>query len=96
MAILLTISTTSGLTINDAYGKITSVGGGKDGAVIELKFYKDKEASKSIEPIKVVYENFIPSVEDDAPNFIKQGYKYLKELPKYYEALDILEDGQTL
>ena len=89
MAILVTIETDSGLIVENAYGKITSVGGGKNGAVIELKYYRDVEASTTLEPIKVEYYNFIPSVDDTSDNFIKQGYEHIKTREEFEHALDV-------
>ena len=64
--------------------------------IVDLKGDKNK-----IEFIVGIYENstcerlvshriysFVPTVEDNADNFIKQGYEYLKTLDEYAGAKD--------
>jgi hypothetical protein len=88
MAISQTIELSNGLIVENAYGKIETVGGGKMGAVIELKFYKDFVASTSKVAVRQDYINFVPNTDEKASNFIKQGYEYLKTLDDYADAID--------
>ena len=64
-----------------AYCKITTVNGNKEGGRIAVECSADN--------YNVVKQYDVPfSVEDGAPNFIKQGYEHLKTLPEYKDAVD--------
>lgn len=88
MAISKNIETSSGIKLENAYGKIATISGGKSHLSMELKFYVDYEASLSKEPVKTDYISFIPSTDDSAPNFIRQGYEYIKTLQEYNDVTD--------
>lgn len=79
--------------IKDAYYKIDNIEGGKEKLTIFVNIYIDN--SKEIFLGSKSY-TFIPSVEDNALNFIKQGYEYLKTLEEYKNAIDLLDEGQTI
>jgi len=89
MALQKNIVFTNGLVCDNAYIKILSVGGGKENAVIELAVFKDKSYSDNNNFIEKEYFNFVPSVAENAPNFIKQAYEYLKSLPEFVGVVDI-------
>lgn len=92
MALKKTITLNSGLTVENAYIRIDTVSGYKGGLDISVNSYISQEAfNNGQEYLEQKFYNFIPSVEDTAPNFIKQGYKYLKTLQEYIDAIDILE-----
>lgn len=89
MAVTMTIETPHGLVVNNAYIRVQSVGGGKDSAIIELFYYVNQSASENgLEPLKRTYHDFVPSVDDSADNFIKQGYDHVKTLPEFSNAMD--------
>lgn len=88
MAIEKTIETSSGIVCERAYGKITGVGGSKEKAIIELKFYKDINASIDKDPLSQNNYEFVPETSDDASNWIKQAYEHLKTLNEYLDAID--------
>lgn len=70
--------------ITDAYHRVESIGGNKDNLTFKLVSYDGictHEVSDN-------FYNFKPSVADDAFNFIKQCYEYLKTLDEYADAVD--------
>lgn len=84
---------TKDICINNAYIAITNCKGNKEEVQITVGIYKD---SRKTVPIEVKLYSFIPNLSTSSENFIKQGYEYLKTLPEYADAIDILEEGQTL
>jgi hypothetical protein len=70
--------------IPNAYHKIESIQGTKEN--MDFKLYIFNESGDKL----LTSENysFVPSVDDDAANFIKQGYEYLKTLPPFTNAID--------
>ncbi len=78
--------------IENAYLMINRLIGDKNKVTFELEVYKDNTKSFLVES---KHYSFVPSVDDNAPNFIKQGYEYLKTLDEFAGAVDILEDGQV-
>lgn len=64
-----------------AYCKIIYVAGDKQMLQINVESVAE-EFKKS----EVFF--FKPSVDDNAPNFVKQAYKYLKTLPEWKDATD--------
>ncbi len=75
---------THGFLLNKAYVKITNVDGDKTKTSLRVGIFTEDQLHLVIE--KPYF--FIPSVEDDAPNFIKQGYEHLKTLPDFEGATD--------
>jgi hypothetical protein len=73
--------------ISNAYYKITNINGNGDNLSIEISVYRDESKVNCIS--KMNYE-FIPELNSPY-NFLKQGYKYLKTLPEFSEAIDVLE-----
>lgn len=72
----------STLTLEEVYLKITNVEGSKRRIIIDLQGEYNNE---------IVYSNrftLTPSITDDASNFIKQGYEYLKTLDEFKDAID--------
>lgn len=81
-----------GINVESPYAKIDSLLGGKESLTITLKYYVSQEASESgassfMQRVFV----FKPSLEDGAPNFIKQGYEHIKTFPEFEDAVDVLE-----
>ena len=83
----------SNVEIPSAYIKITNIEGNKNSIFIDIEIFNNNECNTLLE-IKRYY--FKPSVEDTASNFIKQGYEYLKTLDEYKDAVDVLDEGQTI
>jgi hypothetical protein len=64
-----------------AYIKVVSISGDKNNLVVNVSF-SDKD-------IKFIKSYSTPvSVEDNAPNFIKQAYEHLKTLPEFENSED--------
>ncbi|WP_440961276.1 hypothetical protein ACN6KS_02525 [Paenibacillus nitricinens] len=92
MALKKTIVLDSGLTANGAYIRIDSLSGYKGGLDISVNSYITQEAFNTGQGyLEQKFYSFVPSVEDDAPNFIKQGYEYLRTLSEFDGAIDVLE-----
>lgn len=81
------------IVIDKAYIKIISIEGNKEQLKMCLGTYK---TSNKEQLITTEYISFKPNVTHAGDNFIKQGYDYLKTLPEYAGAVDILEEGQML
>jgi len=65
----------------NAYIKVRNVSGDKDNLNANVVFINDRiEFDKNY--------RFPASVSDDAPNFIKQAYEYLKTLPEFENSED--------
>lgn len=89
MALILDAEHESGFTISQSYAVVNAVGGNKTQAVIEVKYYVSSALKEEGNPHFLLKNyNFVPSVDDDSPNFIKQGYEYIKTLPEFANAID--------
>jgi hypothetical protein len=82
MAIQATINTSSGLSITDAYCKITEVSITKNSVTFTLQVFADKTKTFVIENV------FTAPYDLDGPNPIKQAYEHLKTLPEFEGAED--------
>jgi len=89
MALNKSIILNNGLIVNNAYIRIDTVKGYKGDLQISVNSYVSKEAFDSGQGyLEQKFYNFVPSVEDTAPNFIRQGYEHLKTLEEYADAVD--------
>jgi len=89
MALSKTINLLSGILIENAYIRIGMVQGNKDGITIIIDLYKNQQSYIDGKlGIDRYYYNYVPLVEENSYNFIKQGYLYLKTLPEYINAID--------
>lgn len=79
------------VVVPNTYIKVTSVSATKDTANACVSTYT---ADKSTVISQAQY-TFTPSVAEGSANFIKQAYEYLKTLPDFAGATDVLEAGQT-
>jgi hypothetical protein len=90
MALKKGIQLQNGLNIENAYLRIDRVSGNKQyldiwvNAYISIEAYQQGKDTLQTFPYKLES----PQVDDDSPNFIKQGYEYIKTLPEYAEAED--------
>jgi hypothetical protein len=64
-----------------AYCKIIHVAGDKE--ILQINVESTSDEFKKTEMFF-----FKPSIEENAPNFIKQGYLHLKTLPEFADAID--------
>lgn len=89
MALRKTITTDFGITVNDAYHKIETVGGNKNNVTITVNAYVTQEASQNgTSFINQKTFNFIPAPDDNSLRWDKQAYEYLKTLDEYKDAAD--------
>lgn len=90
MAIICRLELESGIVAENAYARIEFLSGGnKTDVVITLSYYLNEAMRVSGKSnIAQVNYSFVPSMEDTAPNFIKQGYEYLKTLHEFSSAED--------
>lgn len=96
MALRKSIETDMGFVAEDGYIRINSINGDKYNLVIEVYFfYNQAYATDNYAPFNSSRYFFTPDIKDDAKNFYKQGYEYLKTLPEFKDAIDVLEEGQT-
>ena len=78
--------------IESTYIVVSRFEGNKERLTFYISIYDNSLKENLI--TSTPYE-FVPSVEDEAGNFIKQAYEYLKTLPEFENAIDILEEGQA-
>jgi hypothetical protein len=81
------------ITFDSAYYQIDSINGNKDTLNLIIFVYSD--SSKTNLVTQNTY-SFTPSIADQATNFYKQGYDYLKTLPDFQGATDVPETGQSV
>lgn len=92
MAISKNIILNNGLTVENAYIRIDTINGYKGGLDISVNSYISQiDFIGGKEYLDQKIYNFIPNIEDNASNFIKQGYEYLKSLEEYNGAIDLLD-----
>jgi hypothetical protein len=89
MALCKNITLENGLTVENAYIRIASLSGTKYGLDITVHSYVSQQAYQDDKPFleRKIY-SFVPDVGENSPNFIKQGYEYLKTLSEYQGAVD--------
>ena len=77
-----------------AYMKVEKMRGDKNWLNFDVKGYISKDAANTgMEDIYNKQYGFIPTTDD---RWDKQAYEYIKKLPEYEAAVDILEEGETL
>jgi hypothetical protein len=92
MALVLDITTDSGITIDQAYARVDYRSGlNKSDLMFTLNYYVSKEICDQGKPyFRQDTFTFVPSVDDNAPNDIKQCYEYLKTLPEFEGSIDVI------
>jgi hypothetical protein len=80
------------ISIDNAYIKIIGLQGNKTDINLTVGIYDKKDGNL----LKSSCHSFTPNVSDTAKNFIQQGYEYIKTLDEYKDAVDLLDDGQTI
>lgn len=76
------------LMFNNAYIQITNITGNKES--IEMRVTTFDSCNKE-NALGFSNYSFIPN-SDDNYNFLEQGYKHLKTLTEFENAIDVLED----
>lgn len=92
IGLIRSVKLNNGLEVYNAYYRLNSLSGDKD----NIEFVMHGYASKSLRNegagrIDEEYYSFTPDTSEDATNFIKQAYEYLKTLPEYADAIDVIE-----
>lgn len=79
------------IQVENSYTRVDSYSGTKDTTTIYVNTYLSKqnfeEGNACLGPTKIL--SFAHSVDDNAPNTIKQGYLFLKTLPEFSDAIDV-------
>ncbi|MEC0282439.1 hypothetical protein [Terribacillus saccharophilus] len=96
MAIGKTIKLDSGIVVEDAYIQVFSLSGNKANLEITVDIYVSRAASISKPSVERRFYNFTPDQDDVSIRWDKQAYRYIKTLPEYEGAVDILEENQRL
>lgn len=91
MALLLQNESFLGVIVQNIYVRIEMLYGSKNTLGIDAHYYIYENNTVSNNKIKVKSFTFAPSVDDASANFIKQGYDYMKVLPEFKNAIDLLE-----
>lgn len=90
MAFTQARDTNIGIRLTAAYIKVEDTSGNTEQINITVLVYYDDEARlNGKQPIEQLVYSFIPSVENGAPNYHKQGYEYLKTLPEFTGVIDV-------
>lgn len=79
--------------VDNAYVKVLEVIGNKNCLTLTVGIFNNHSKELLIENRMYTFK---PDVSSQSENFIKQGYDYLKSLPEFEGAIDVLEEGQTL
>lgn len=96
MGLLKDVKLESGINVSDAYHRVDVLRGNTEKIGISLDAYLSRDAFLAgKDSVNTSYYEFEPDVSDDAPNFIRQAYIYLKSIDNYEYAEDVLEDGQS-
>jgi hypothetical protein len=92
MAFIITkpIELATGITVNNCYARIDRIMGNKESMSLIINYYISQEAhlSGKIHVKQDTTHVFAASIESISPNFIKQGYEYLKTIPEFVDAID--------
>lgn len=84
-----TTTLSSGIEVKESYARIQSIDGDKEKMSLMLFYYKDHGSfAEGKAPFFHQQYAFEPSVADDAPNYHKQGYEFIKTLPDFANAID--------
>lgn len=89
MAIIKTIQTPSGITVQDAYVRIEAIDGNKSEIGVTISAYVSQEDSLEKPPFQSERYTFVPDQSEDSERWDKQAYLYLKTLPKFEFATDV-------
>jgi len=86
------IETIYGITLESSYARINTLTGSKNLVGFALYYYVSRnDYLNGCVSIKQESYEFVPNIQDGSDNFIKQGYEYLKTLPEFSNALDVIE-----
>lgn len=88
----------NGLTLENVYVKIDYLSGNKQVFIARIAYYVNQENRElGNERLYEKDHTFTPNNADDSQNIFKQCYEDLKlNDPEFADAVDVLEEGQTL
>ncbi len=91
--LISTVNTPYGMELKEAYIRISFLSGNENVIIITVNFYVSKAAyDEGKEEFQKTDYRFEPDIRDNAANFFKQGYEYLKSLPEFEGAYDVAYD----
>lgn len=92
MAIVNRVVLDSGIVAEHAYIRIQELSGNKNFVGIRLEVFGDQELCNSGKsPIAYYNYSFEPAKDEESLRWDRQAYEYLKTLPEYADAVDVLE-----
>jgi hypothetical protein len=91
MALKIISDSHKGIPVSNIYVRIDKVEGNKESLQFVTGYYAMEGNVIFPTPYKTNEFGIKPSVLEGSQNFIKQGYEYLKTIPEFSEATDILE-----
>lgn len=95
MGLLKTVTLENGIVIEGAYFRVDTVSGSKDRLTVSVNGYVSKDGFENGQSyLQQSFYSFVPDVSDNANNFIRQAYAFLKDMDAYIESEDVLEEGQ--
>lgn len=87
---------TSGLVVDDAYFRIQYIYGDKNMLYVDFATFVSRNHALEGRPsISINTYSFVPDVRDNALNFYRQAYAYIKRREEFKNAVDVLEEGQV-
>lgn len=96
MAYTSKINLDNGLTVPDAYHRISYINGTKEVIEVQVKSYPTREfylANRSVTPLSIRQYSFKNDVADGSLNLFKQAYIYLLSLAEYEGAVNVPLNG---
>lgn len=92
MALQITKKLQNGLVAPDAYHRIDTVSGHSGSLIISVNCYASREMYEQGAPyLEQDLYTFAPDTSSNAKEVFTQGYEFLKNLPEFAEASDVLE-----
>ena len=93
MAFSKSVEYDTGVIVDDSYINIVSVNGNKESLTVYLNYYASDIARQSNKlPLKQAVYSFVPDASLNSLRWDKQAYEYLKTLPEFEDAIDVLEE----
>lgn len=85
----------NGMSLNGMYVRVGFINGDKFNINFEINYYINQEFYKAGTPaLQQEFFNFTPDLSEKGRNLIKQIYLFVKEMDKFKDCIDVLEDGQ--
>ncbi|WP_340011790.1 hypothetical protein MHI32_01645 [Paenibacillus sp. FSL H7-0690] len=92
MALSMRSELESGIILEESYVRIQNLSGNKNIISIDVGVFGSQTlCEEGKPPISFMNYFFTPNSEDSALRWDKQAYEYLKNLPEFENATDVLE-----